>query len=271
MKFTMAQPEESCHPESLLPGARTVVSAALCYYAPEPERPARPRAAAALHVVRRVRGAAREARRARRAARRRVPRARRREPARRPGGGGSERRRLLRQEHDGDHAAARLVGRARNARHGRRARADAAARARLRLLPPLHRRVPDRCARRARHARRDALPLLLDAGACADPGGVPRGARRAGVRLRHLPGRVPVESRHRESAAPAHRSAARRRAARLARRLAARRRGRARRRYDRLFVPRNDGRWLPRNALASTSTGLAERPPAVLGQSAGLP
>jgi epoxyqueuosine reductase len=39
MKFTMAQPETSCHPESLLPGARTVVSAALCYYAPEPERP----------------------------------------------------------------------------------------------------------------------------------------------------------------------------------------------------------------------------------------
>ena len=40
MKFTMARPEESCHPETLLPGARTVVSAALCYYEPEPERPA---------------------------------------------------------------------------------------------------------------------------------------------------------------------------------------------------------------------------------------
>jgi epoxyqueuosine reductase len=34
MRFTMAQPEISCHPETLLPGARTVVSAALCYYAP---------------------------------------------------------------------------------------------------------------------------------------------------------------------------------------------------------------------------------------------
>ncbi len=32
MRFTMAQPELSCHPERLLPGARTVVSAALCYY-----------------------------------------------------------------------------------------------------------------------------------------------------------------------------------------------------------------------------------------------
>src|SRR5256885_10049591 len=36
MRFTMAQPEVSCHPEKLLPGARTVVSAAYCYYAPEP-------------------------------------------------------------------------------------------------------------------------------------------------------------------------------------------------------------------------------------------
>jgi epoxyqueuosine reductase len=37
MRFTMAQPEVSCHPEKLLPGARTVVSAALAYYAPGPE------------------------------------------------------------------------------------------------------------------------------------------------------------------------------------------------------------------------------------------
>jgi epoxyqueuosine reductase len=36
MRFTMAQPETSCHPETLLPGARTVVSAAHCYYANEP-------------------------------------------------------------------------------------------------------------------------------------------------------------------------------------------------------------------------------------------
>jgi epoxyqueuosine reductase len=39
MRFTMARPEVSCHPEQLLDGARTVVSAALCYYRPEPERP----------------------------------------------------------------------------------------------------------------------------------------------------------------------------------------------------------------------------------------
>src|SRR6201984_1276014 len=40
MRFTMARPDVSCHPEKLLPGARTVVSAALCYWLPEPERPA---------------------------------------------------------------------------------------------------------------------------------------------------------------------------------------------------------------------------------------
>src|SRR5881296_97600 len=39
MRFTMARPEVSCHPETLLPNARSVVSAALCYYHPEPERP----------------------------------------------------------------------------------------------------------------------------------------------------------------------------------------------------------------------------------------
>jgi epoxyqueuosine reductase len=39
MQFTMARPEVSCHPETLLSGARTVVSAALCYYAPAPEQP----------------------------------------------------------------------------------------------------------------------------------------------------------------------------------------------------------------------------------------
>jgi epoxyqueuosine reductase len=37
MRFTMAHPEVSCHPETLLPNARTVVSAALCYYAAGPE------------------------------------------------------------------------------------------------------------------------------------------------------------------------------------------------------------------------------------------
>jgi epoxyqueuosine reductase len=37
MHFTMARPEISCHPEGLLEGARSVVSAALCYYEPAPD------------------------------------------------------------------------------------------------------------------------------------------------------------------------------------------------------------------------------------------
>jgi epoxyqueuosine reductase len=37
MRFTMAQPEVSCHPEAVLAGARSVVAAALCYYAPAGE------------------------------------------------------------------------------------------------------------------------------------------------------------------------------------------------------------------------------------------
>ena len=40
MRFTMARPEVSCHPEKLLDGARTVVSAALCYWAEDGEVPA---------------------------------------------------------------------------------------------------------------------------------------------------------------------------------------------------------------------------------------
>jgi epoxyqueuosine reductase len=39
MRFTMAQPELSCHPERLLEGARSVISAALCYYEQSPEPP----------------------------------------------------------------------------------------------------------------------------------------------------------------------------------------------------------------------------------------
>jgi epoxyqueuosine reductase len=37
MRFTMSRPEVSCHPERLLEGARSVVAAALCYFVPGPE------------------------------------------------------------------------------------------------------------------------------------------------------------------------------------------------------------------------------------------
>jgi epoxyqueuosine reductase len=41
LRFTTVRPEVSCHPERLLEGARSVVSAALCYWTPETERPPR--------------------------------------------------------------------------------------------------------------------------------------------------------------------------------------------------------------------------------------
>ncbi len=160
----------------------------------------RGRAAAAVRLARPLRTPARAARPARTAARRALPGARRREPARRSRGRQTRGCRLLRQEHDADHARARLLGRARHARHRCRDRGDRAARPRLRPLPALHRRLPDRCARRAGRARRKPLPLVLDAGARRRAGGVPRRSGRHGLRLRHLPGRLPLESRRREAA-----------------------------------------------------------------------
>jgi epoxyqueuosine reductase len=44
MRFTMAHPERSCHPETLLRGARSVIAAARSYARPEPPKPSdRPR------------------------------------------------------------------------------------------------------------------------------------------------------------------------------------------------------------------------------------
>ncbi len=40
MRFTMRQPERSCHPETAVRGARTVVSGLIEVWEPEPERPA---------------------------------------------------------------------------------------------------------------------------------------------------------------------------------------------------------------------------------------
>ena len=251
MRFTMARPEVSCHPETLLEGARTVVSAALCYYAPAPEPAAGegrlPRYAWRDHYAllrerldalgRRLGGV--------------VPRARRREPSRRPRGRRALRRRVHRQEHDADHAHPRLVGRARDARHRRRARADAADRARLRQL---HACCIDACPT-------DALdePGVLDATRCLaywtqTPGEMPDDVMDA------LEDRV-YGCDICQDVCPWNRGVEKRRAgAELARRRAAD--GLARRladpdgrdlveELDRLYVPKNDARWLRRNALVA--------------------
>ena len=82
---------------------------------------------------------------------------------------------------------------------------------------------PTERARRARHARRDPLPVVLDADGERRARALPRGARAARLRLRHLPGRLSVEPRRRE-AARGRAAAARRGGERLARRLARARR-----------------------------------------------
>ena len=198
MKFTMARPEVSCHPEALVDGARTVVSAALCYYATS--------RAAGRHgrLPRYTWSDAYE-----------ELRAKLDELGRRLGG--EYRVFVDANQHVDREAAARsgvgfygkntlLITR----RHGSwvvlgtlvttaAVEPTPPLDARLRLVPPLHRRLPDRRARRAGRARLDEVPLVLDAGAGADPRGVSRTARCAGLRLRHLPGRLPVESWHREA------------------------------------------------------------------------
>ena len=81
------------------------------------------------------------------------------------------------------------------------------------------------------------------------PERVPRRARRAGLRLRHLPGRLPVEPRRR---AAAGRRAARRRSRTSTSSTGSRPTARSSStRYERLYVPRNDPRWLRRNALVA--------------------
>ena len=235
----------------LLDGARTVVSAALCYWAtaarPPPGHGRLPRYTWCDAYAR----AAREARRARPAARRRLPRARRREPARRPRGRGPLRGRLLRQEHDADHAPPRLVGRARHARH-----ATSSSSRRRRSTPT---------AAPARSASTPARPARSTSRACSTR----RAASRTG---RRRPAPIPEEYRAAlgdqvygcdicQDVCPWNRGVEKRRAGEpptegaephvsLVDWLEASGDELARR-YDRLYVPRNDPRYLRRNALVA--------------------
>ena len=219
MRFTMAQPEVSCHPESLLPGGALGRLRGALLLRARPRCRARRGAPSPVHVERPLRRAPHEAGAARRALGRGVPRARGREPARRPGGRLARRGGVLREEHPAHHPPPRILGRPRDGRHHRRDRAQRAARPRLRLVHALHRRLPDRGARRSRRPRLDQVPLVLEPGARCRACRVPRGDGVVRVRVRHLPGRLPLEPRHGE-APRGRRPSGGRRARRLPRRLA---------------------------------------------------
>ncbi len=154
---------------------------------------------AALRLERSLRAAARApdgAGRATPGARCALRRLRRLQPPRRSRRRRARRARVLGAQHDGDRAGPGLVRRARRDRHRRRAGTGRRARAAgLRLVHALPRRLPDGRPDRARRARRDALHLHDDAGARADARRARGGARGSRLRLRHLPGRVPLERR----------------------------------------------------------------------------
>ena len=213
-----------------------------------------------LHLVRPLRGAAREARRARPQARRLLPRARRRERPRRPRGSRTRRRRLLRQEHAADHAAARLVGRARHPRlgSGRSSRRRLSMPAAARAGSASTRARPERSTTRARSTRTAAS--RTGRSARAGSRALPGAARLAGLRLRHLPGACPwnrgIEKRNADQPLAAGAEPA----VSLVEWLEADG-DELVERYDRLYVPRNDPRWLRRNALIAAGNvgGQAER------------
>ncbi len=251
LRFTMAQPEVSCHPELLLDGARTVVSAALCYYAdapePEPGEGRLPRYAWRDHYA--------DLRERLDALGRRL---------------GGRYRVLVDANHHVDRAGAARSGvgfYGKNTMlitrtHGSwvvlgtlvtdveieptpaleldcgscRLCIDACPTGALDEPACSTRAAASRTGRRRRHP-------------CRTP--VPGRARGAGLRVRHLPGRVPVEPRRREAAR-------RRRTPRRTRSptvslvdwLSATATSSSTE-LDRLYVPKNDPRWLRRNALVA--------------------
>ena len=251
MRFTMARPEVSCHPETLLPGARTVISAALCYYADEPEPgPGEGRLPRYtwFHAYAELREKLDALGRAL---------------------GGEYRVLVDENDHVDREAAARagvgfygkntmLITR----RHGSWVvlgtlvtEAEIETSPRLPLDCGSCTLCIEACPTGALDdpgdARLDSLPLVLEPGAGPDPRGVPSRARSAGLRLRHLPGRLPVEPRHREAqrageqppeGAEPHVS--------LVEWLELSD-DELRTRYERLYFPRKDPRYLRRNALVA--------------------
>ncbi len=183
MRFTMARPEISCHPERLLEGARTVVSAALCYYEDGPE-PGPDEGRLSRYTWRDAYEVLRESLE---------------ELGSRLGGT----YRVLVDSND--HVDREAAVRAGVAFYGKNTMAITRRFGSWVVLGTLvtdveiepneplaldcgscrtlHRRVPHRSPRRARCARCDEVPLLLDAGAGSYSGAVPGRARAQRLRL----------------------------------------------------------------------------------------
>ena len=214
---------------------------------------ARPRrgTARALRVARPLRAAARAARRARAAARRVLPRSRRREPPCRPRGSRALGRRVHRQEHDAHHAHARVLGRARDARHGRRGRGHADA--------------SRRAAAPARSASTPARPTPSTSPASSTRRGASPTGRRRRARCRTTSW---TGSTTASTDATSARTSARGTAASRSAGPGSSRRDDAQPvvsltdwltrdgpelidELERLYVPKNDPRWLRRNALVA--------------------
>ena len=201
MRFTMAQPEVSCHPETLLDGARTVVSAALCYYEPGPSPGPGEAASPAMRGVTTTRCSASASTRSGGGSA--VPTgcwwtptstSTAPEPSARASASSARTRCSSPGRTGRGSCSARSSPTSRSSRPLRSTQAVAAARS----ASTRARRT--RFDGGARGARRHALPLVLDADGGDDPGGRHGCARRPCLRLRHLPGRLPVEPRRRETA-----------------------------------------------------------------------
>ena len=260
----MAHPEVSCHPELLLDGARTVVSAALCYWVDAPSRARARDAFRATPGVTTTRFSANASTRSAGGSAGATG-SRRREPTRRPRGARragvgfyGKNTMLITREHGSWVVLGTLV-----------TDAEIESSAPLDLDCGRCRLCIDACPTGALDE-----PGVLDANRCLSywtqaPAPIPEPYRvelgRIGLRLRYLPGRLPLEPRHR---APARRPAAPGRATptvSLARVAHARRRGAGRGARPPLRSAQRPPLAAPERARRARQRGEPRRPAARRG------